>query len=120
MLIVILVIMATIASRSADAQTVLAPCVTGGEFPFVSYYTVDLGGHLSSGLSRETTDKEIIVNVATYNLTVSIVTQTAVGRAAARVGVTWNLCNVANQKHMSQVIVGVILVLDVGLEVGIG
>ena len=82
MLVVVLAIMSATAFRGTDTQSILAPCSGSGKVTFVVDCTGDLGFHLTRAAGRETANENIIVNVVTHNLSVSVVTQTAVGRAA--------------------------------------
>ena len=115
MLIIIFIVMASVTCRSANAQAVLAPCIIGGEFFLVGDGTVDLGGHLGCTAGRETTDENVIVNVVSYNLSVRVVAFAFISRGSS-IGITWNLGYVADEQHMGQVVVGVVLGLDIALN----
>ena len=76
MFIVILIIMASVACRSTDAQTILAPSGTCGKVSLISDNTIDLSSYLGCTTSGETSDEDIVVEVATNNLAVWVISFT--------------------------------------------
>lgn len=83
MLIVILAVVARTVFFSRNAFSYLKPRSRGGKVTLIGDGTVALGGHTGCATGGETADDDIVVNVATDNLAIGVVTQTAVGRASA-------------------------------------
>ena len=73
MLVIILVIMTGTIFFTGDAFTHLKPSGGGAQVALIGDDAVGLGGHTRCAAGRETADEDIVINIATYNLSVGIV-----------------------------------------------
>ena len=95
MLVVIFIVMATVTSRSADAQTILAPGSGGGQVTLVGEYLLNLGIQLCGILSGKTANEEVVVNIIAHHLSVRVITFAIIGTTGG-IGVTWNLVHITD------------------------
>lgn len=108
------IVSATCALVLCDALTNGKPGVAGVDVSFIVDDFVDLCGHVVFIFSRKASNDDVIVGVIASYLTIPVVGFARI--TTATLGVARDLGHITHQKHMSDVCVGIVLVLNIGLD----
>ena len=118
MLPVILAKVTAVASISSHTTSNGQPCVGCIDVSLVVDDFVDLSVNMSLVFSREASYDNVVISVVARHLAIPVVGLAAV--TSTTLGVARNLSHITHQKYMGEVAIGIVLVLDIGLDGRVG